>query len=263
MWYRLAIAVALTVPSVARGQGVPGTNLTVDIRVSAITMRGDTTGVHYRLWNHLDSREDLFGFTVDAPGPVVRIPRPEPRADWIVGTNYRGRSVADWGTLGRVLPPGAESPDLWFEAVGLPGVVTAWIGGYFPPPPLTAADTNPVVRPSDPLVESSIRGSTLGVVPKPADSSPEGLILRLRALVDTSCADLGWITNRGVCNSLRGKLERASASLAGGRREAAAGQLRAFVQELEAQHGPQPGKHVSDNAYWLLKVNAEYVLALL
>ena len=37
------------------------------------------------------------------------------------------------------------------------------------------------------------------------------------------------------------------------------GSLRAFLAELDARHGP--GMPVSDNAYWLLKVNGEYLLA--
>jgi len=34
-------------------------------------------------------------------------------------------------------------------------------------------------------------------------------------------------------------------------------ELRRFLSELEAQHGAGP---VNDNAYWLLKVNAEFLL---
>ncbi|MFS8638569.1 MAG: hypothetical protein FWJ74_10805, partial [Gemmatimonadota bacterium] len=76
-----------------------------------------------------------------------------------------------------------------------------------------------------------------------------------------ACGELGWITNAGVCRSLEAKLEAAERSLERGNTNSARGQLGAFLQELEAQHGPQPGKHVSDNAYWLLKINVEYVLS--
>jgi hypothetical protein len=222
-------------------------------------MRGDTARIQYRLRNHLESREDLFTFTVDAPARVLRLSLPEPRADWDTATSYRGRSVVDWIALGSVLPPGGESPDLFFEALGIAGTVTSWVRGYYPPPRLTPADTNQLARPSDPLRENSIRLTTVGVVPFPADSSASALLARLRELRNLVCGELAWIASEGVCNSLRAKLDQAAASLSQGR--PAAAQLRAFVQELEAQHGPQPGKHVNDSAYWLLRANGEYLLA--
>lgn len=274
MRHRLVLALALSVSSVARGQGAPGTNLTVDVAVSAITVRGDTTGIHYRLRNHRDSREELFTFTVDAPAPVTRIPRPQPRAEWMVGTDYRGRSVADWAALGHAVLPGAESPDLFFEAVGLPAVVTSWVRGYYPPPPLTAADTNPLVRPSDPLRENSVLGRTVGVEPFPADRTPRGLFARLRVLTDSACG-LGWIIPRGVCRELTERLRAGERELERGRRAEAQDRLRGFVEELTRQHGRESGeqhdaeeagrerarKHVNDSAYWLLSVNAQYLLS--
>lgn len=69
--------------------------------------------------------------------------------------------------------------------------------------------------------------------------------------------DLDWVGRPpGVCNSLQVKLDAAASSLAQGDTTSATGQLQAFVNELDAQRG----QHVSENAYWLLKVNVEYVL---
>jgi hypothetical protein len=78
-----------------------------------------------------------------------------------------------------------------------------------------------------------------------------------------ACGPLGWITSAGVCHSLQVKLDQASASLSRGDMPSAKGQLGAFLDELEGQHGPEPGKHVTDNAYWLLSVNARFVLTRL
>jgi len=46
-----------------------------------------------------------------------------------------------------------------------------------------------------------------------------------------------------------------------GRQEAQSARqaLTSFLQELDNQHGP--GKPVNDNAFWLLKLNAGYLLA--
>jgi hypothetical protein len=78
-----------------------------------------------------------------------------------------------------------------------------------------------------------------------------------------ACGALAWITNQGICNSLDAKLSAAAQSLGGGQVGAARGSLRAFLQELEAQHGDEVGKHVDDNAYALLRVNVEYLLSIL
>ena len=96
--------------------------------------------------------------------------------------------------------------------------------------------------------------------PATLDNPSSGLSV-IRSDLDRACGELGWITNAGVCRSLEAKLEAAERSLERGNTNSARGQLGAFLQELEAQHGPQPGKHVSDNAYWLLKINVEYVLS--
>ncbi|MGH7752611.1 MAG: hypothetical protein ACREN5_07325, partial [Gemmatimonadales bacterium] len=71
------------------------------------------------------------------------------------------------------------------------------------------------------------------------------------------CGPLGWITSGGVCNSLRVKLEHAGQAAAGGDIQNARDLLDSFLNELEAQHGAEPGKHVTDNAYFLLKTNVE------
>lgn len=74
---------------------------------------------------------------------------------------------------------------------------------------------------------------------------------------------IGWISQSGVCRSLQVKLDAAAASLVRGPVEGARSQLQSFLKELEAQHGPQPGKYVSDNAYWLLRTNVQYLLSRL
>ncbi|HVO36488.1 MAG TPA: hypothetical protein VMT21_13025 [Gemmatimonadales bacterium] len=239
-------------------------------------MWGDTTSVQFRLHNRLDSREQLFTYTVDAPAPVARIPTPEPTAAWMVSTDYRGRSVADWTALDSVVPPGSDSPDLLYLAVGLPAIVANWTRGYYPPPRLTAADTNPLVRPADPLEENSIKGWTVGIGPFPADRRPADLLARLRMWADSSC-HIGWIRNRRICHEFGEKLREAARDLVRGHASEAAEDLREFVRELGERFGRGEGEQaheeraardrvrepISDAAYWLLKVNAEYILARL
>ncbi|MBI1723032.1 MAG: hypothetical protein HYR48_03900 [Gemmatimonadetes bacterium] len=238
----------------------PGTNLSVDVRVSAIVMRGDTSRIVYTLRNSLDSREELAVFTIDAPTSVLRVETPEPSASWLVFSHYRARSAAVWTMLGTHLAPGSTTPDLAMEARGLPGIVDYWAQGYFPPPPLTDADTNPNPPVSDPLRDNSIRGRTVGVVAAPPGMRPSDLLARLRELLQESCSTLAWVTSQGICRSLDAKLANAAVAVREARFSAGSREIRSFLQELEAQHGTVPGKHVNDNAYWLLRANASVVL---
>jgi hypothetical protein len=90
---------------------------------------------------------------------------------------------------------------------------------------------------------------------------PAAGLRAIRGDLARACGALAWVTSQGICNSLQVKLIQASRSLDRGLRPAAKGQLEAFLAELDAQHGPEPGKHVSDNACWLLMINAECVLS--
>lgn len=70
---------------------------------------------------------------------------------------------------------------------------------------------------------------------------------------------LGWIDNKGIANSLDSKLNSAKKKLAAGDSTAAKSILNAFVNEVEAQNG----KHLTSEAYALLKYNAIYLIAKL
>lgn len=67
---------------------------------------------------------------------------------------------------------------------------------------------------------------------------------------------LGLIAPDGVCRSLTAKAEAAAAALRRGRKTAAAGALRAFLNELKAQGG----KHVQEPALTILREEAEALL---
>lgn len=88
--------------------------------------------------------------------------------------------------------------------------------------------------------------------------APGKVTLRVMdALLTRVCGELAWIDQAPVCDSLHAKLNEAAQVR--GDRDDARRALRALLDELEAQHGF--GKAVSDNAYWLLKTNGEYLLA--
>ena len=70
-------------------------------------------------------------------------------------------------------------------------------------------------------------------------------------------ANLHWITDPSVCQSLRTNLDQAAAA---SRQHDHAGLVTAlspFLDVLEQRRGAGGG--LNDNAYWLLRVNGEYL----
>ena len=105
--------------------------------------------------------------------------------------------------------------------------------------------------------QDAFKGGTVGPVAV-SDTSLGGLIDRLISLKD-SMPGYGWITNQGIINSLNVKLNSAKQSILKGNNKAAQNQLNAFINELDAQKG----KQVNENAWVLLKANAEYLISKL
>jgi hypothetical protein len=89
-------------------------------------------------------------------------------------------------------------------------------------------------------------------------SSPGTLLASLGRQLEASCR-VAWITDGGICQSLRSKLQAASAALARGESGTAANQLGALTNELNAQRG----KSVNESAYALLGEAASYLVSRL
>ena len=121
-------------------------------------------------------------------------------------------------------------------------------------PTFQSCCTEPNAQGEYPLpTEFLVPGFTVAPTVRPQDMS----LKLVQSNLQQTCGPLRWITNSAVCGGLRSDLLRAIASQQRDR-SAAVSSLRTFLSELEANHGP--GKPVTDNAYWLLKVNVEYLL---
>lgn len=262
----IAVIVALVPLRGARAQdSIPwprGDRLTVTVSVREVQARGDTLRIRYRLASASRSEQSGELFAVRSGGVVVRVKAP---LGWYAshGT-IADSSVVDWSSLvvRMDLAPGKSLDGFEFEAVGALDVVSFLVHGHVQPPVVTDS-TEGLLQSAPSVWADAFRGQTIGVVAVPVDPSPVALIHRLDTLGGRACGELGWIPSEEVCRMLRAKLAGAAASLAAGQTQAAAAQLTAYLHALDAQRGTEPGKHVSDSAYWLLKVNAEYVLAKL
>lgn len=254
----IAIAALAVSPAVVRGQGTPGKNITVAVDVARVQRRGDTTRTEYVVRNSSQSQEALGEFMVDAPSPVLWISLPQPAESWLTNTRAKTLSVARWAALEPFLGPGINTPTLSFDATGLPTVVTYWAGGSYETPEGESDEVAALPPPREALAAHAVVGQTVGVEPLPTDLTPASLLGRLVGLLDQTCGALGWITSSSVCTSLDARLDAATQAVSQGNNAAARTEIENVMAEVEAQHGS--GLPVNDGAYWLLKVNAEYIL---
>lgn len=236
----------LLAPRLACGQSASPT-----IRISVLPIQtwqlGDTAIIAYEITNDAQSTARVFTFDVPRSGPLLwATPNTRP---WAVLTTSGHLGVVEWVSLDHsVMTAGAASPRLEYAGLGVVGIVKAWAMPYVPVATegdvMSSTDTEP--RP--------VFVTTLGVVSAPIDQSASALVDYLTALVAQSC-ELDWVSDPGTCTSLSQKLAAVSTSLGLGDTTAARKQLGAFDGELDAQRD----KHVSENAYWLLKANTSYV----
>lgn len=200
----LSTVLLLVTAPAAQSQN-PGQHVKVNVTLVSTVVRGDTIGIRYTVQSTTASTEKLVSFFVDAPSRVVKIPPPAPVIEWSTDSLWVGRPIAQWIIL-NLLNPGSTTPQLYFESVGLPGILTYWAGGDFAPAPVDdAADAQP--RP-DLLATEMINGKTVGVDPWPANRSPQSLLSRLRSLTQSSCAPtLLWVTSSSLCTKLLGYVD--------------------------------------------------------
>jgi hypothetical protein len=105
---------------------------------------------------------------------------------------------------------------------------------------------------------------TIAPGPIPDLSNPAAFIDNLISMKHEAQVQ-GWITDEGIVRSLDQKLEAAKRKLQARQNRAAANILEAFINEVEAQ-GCQSyedkcrGKHLTPEAYALMKYNAKYLV---
>jgi hypothetical protein len=227
--------------------------LKATVRVTSASLLGDTTTVTYVVGNEPVSGEALWVLLVDTPSPALRVEKPDaPR--WFTNNRYRNRPTARWALHANVLTaPGQSTPPLRFAAVGLADTVRYWaVPDLDAHPPIDEEEPEGVKL--DPLKSYSDSGMTVGVTAIAPGTTPLNLVTRLRRLVDFSCGAPQWITSPTTCNTMRSYLDQATTYLQANAKKEARREIDRFNQQLTARRG------VSDNAYWLLRGNVDYLL---
>jgi hypothetical protein len=239
----------------------PGQHVQVIVTPVLTTIRADTAGVTLTVRSGTASTENLSTFLIDAPGHVLRISTPSPAMSWSTDSLWAGQPKALWIILA-LLPPGSTTPQLYFESVGLPGILTYWAGGDFPPPMVD--DANDGKPAPDLLATEMINGKTVGVEPWPSDRTAKGLLARLRSLTQSSCGSpLLWITSSTLCTKLIGYVDQAETYRASGKTTQAKSSLNSYISALSGKTSGTFATGVTASGYWLLQPNANIVISKL
>jgi hypothetical protein len=170
--------------------------------------------------------------------------------------------TARWGAIAAEsqIAPGKMQGNFILQTRGLPGVRTVTLQPEFIQTHVDEASEEDVVRLKS--IEEQTKFNTITIGPDaPKSLEPTLLIDRLSALTHQAVS-LGWIFgpgSDGIANSLDAKLASAKDSVSRGNNTAAKKQLNALINDLDAQRG----KHVNDNAYFLLKTNAQFIISKL
>ena len=279
----LIFVLAALVPKIAIAQALPpgvifepSTKINVEVSVSSIILQADMFLYSYKVCSKQDSRQNIYHITFE----LSEFPQqplapqgwtPPDENFFMVDRDRKGETgikIYGWlsdDTNNFDIKPGQCAEGFSFKSAKMPGIKAYFAQGF------TKDDLPRMAHGGEPSEEdeeafgdladffiNSVSSKT--VLPDvEASTSPVVLIDRLISLKHQA-AQLGWIYgpgSDGIVNSLDVKLEAAKKSVLGNKNKTAVNQLKAFINEIEAQRG----KHLNDNAYYLLKINAEFIVS--
>jgi hypothetical protein len=151
------------------------------------------------------------------------------------------------------LAPG-DSLFFSFSTESLVGISNFYIQSFNDFPPVASLNATDEEHKED-IKTNSVSGHTLGPWLPDSSMSLIDFTDTLQTFRRRSCEELGWITNKGICNSLDVKLRNVERHLERNKPRQAGNVLNAFLNELNAQRG----KHITEEGYALLYYNAEYL----
>ncbi len=150
------------------------------------------------------------------------------------------------------LRPGASMEGFSFKSEGLPGIVTTYSRGDVPIP--VVPDDRPVIDKRPKAIDDCVKKKTIGPVPLPEEPvDPVTFAFRMQILTRQS-GKLGWIKSETLTNKWAEILDGIKNYY--GDKTRLKDTFNALITELESQRG----KQIDDNAYYLLKLNAEFLL---
>ncbi|MEW5767955.1 MAG: hypothetical protein AB1797_10090 [bacterium] len=213
----------------------------------------------YEVTSTENSLQSVWTFSVkyeDFEDAIVNVSSPE---GWFAGA-FSYIPILDWGGdpyYDKVIKPGEKQGGFSFQSQGLPGIVKCYAEGYTELFVFSNFESECAEAAGPPLpdpIENCVRGNTVGPIVPPEVFEPLSFLDNLISLKEQAYS-LGWINNKGILNSLNQKLEAVRKNIQKGKIKTAKNILGAFINEVEAQKE----KHLSSEAYALLKFNAQYL----
>lgn len=249
--------------------------VTAEVLVSVLSLPDDRLEYTYTVKSSTLSQQDVLRFNVQVKVPVAKTDM-TPASGWFVGSAGIERKLDEgsvktvvlWNgeDISMLIKPGRSLAGFKLMVKSLPGIQDFHMQGYTDKDMAEASGVSEEEMDvlgdlQDEFKNNSFKGKTIGPDPVPEVINLAGLVERLIVLKHQA-ASLGWIFGPGadgIVKSLDAKLDAAKASVARGQNKTAAGQMNAFINELQAQRS----KHLDDNAFFLLKVNAEFIIGKL
>ncbi|MEK7390147.1 MAG: hypothetical protein AAB036_10670 [Elusimicrobiota bacterium] len=262
--------------STAMGEQVfePATKISYSLHPTVVANSVTASQAHYKysyeLNSGLSSIQNIWRFDIRiTSNSVFGMDAP---LGWSVGVSAIG-TIA-WGgiEMERQIPPGKRLSGFSFISPNLPGIVEVFAQGYVPLPKAVQFVDETTPAPPD-REQDSVRAMTVG--PSTLTfTTPAEVVVRLIGLKHQS-ASLGWLGDAKFVLKLDKRLDQAKAALARDKKKLARVRLSQFAHELAKAHDenktergknkndPKDKTFVSDEAFQLLKINADFIIAKL
>jgi hypothetical protein len=265
IFYFCSTVVKAQIPRPDKAYGI------ISVSVDKIDTLGTSLRYSYFLRNSEQSKQVLDAFTIFISDPAFKknpnlIKYQGPKKWYLDGIATNGAIFGAAASRIIELPPENglkpnEEINFKLFSNGLPGLVPYYTEGFTPPITFELLDTLYAQGYTDEEIfldwkEESYKGITISPKVWPEDFDTSTFIDSLDSYQHRSCEELGWITNQGICNSLRVKLRNVRRHLERDKPKQARNVLRAFINQVEAQRG----KHITEEGYALLYFNAEYLM---
>lgn len=244
----------------------------VDPTVKAYIVRDSTTGdyvYNFKVSNGNKAKQLLDTITIKFFATIYD--QTAPSADWSMGEYRVGRTDTwEWSNTKGIpdgIPPDGMQDGFSFKSKGLPSIIDMFFWGKKRARYSVPYDDDPEeihesfgrvftrVQLQYPQTKETVTRKSIGPKDPPSDFKPIEFLDYITDLKHQSTT-LGWITHQGIEQSLDAKLENAKKKLEAGDTKTSKNILNAFLNEVEAQKD----KHLTFEAYGLLKYNAQYLI---
>lgn len=230
----------------------------IDFVITPSISYDPATGLYkyeYKLYSKPASKQDIWIFYVETQVPCEEV---KPPSGW--RGNYsdeiyplRVYPIVDWHSISKpFLRPNQTLEGFSYRSKGIPGIATSYTVGWVESKERFPEGMAPkLIRPKG--AKPWVTRKTIGPVPLPDEPvDTVSFAFRMESLT-RQAGKLGWIKSETLTKSWAEMLDGIKDYYPDKGR--VKDTLNALITELESQRG----KQIDDNAYYLLKLNAEYL----